>query len=363
MRNLTYKAMIAGLVATALGCDKPVESFSLLGASSAFKQSVAYVPRKIDILWVVDSSGSMYTSQTNLANNFTQFINEFQTKGFDFSMAVTHSGAYYDYYYGTTTRSRFCTGPVVSTQACTGTGTSYSGINVMNTLTSNLTSVFTKNVKVGTNGTGDERAFSSFEKALSNSANTGFRRPGAYLAVIIVSDEDDFSHNDWGSGTSSYFSIFDQNDARLTPISYFQDVLNTNTGSTAETARDNYAVHTISVLDTVCRASTGTYLSQRYQQMATATGGISASICAPMSDVLTELGQKTVELASVFQLEREPWPNTINVTVNGVNVAQSTDCGWSYTESTWTIRFHGAACVPPADADVRIFFEPKTPQI
>lgn len=363
MKILNHYLLAAATVATAVGCDKQADSFSLLGASSTFKQSVAYVPRKIDVLWVVDSSGSMYSSQNNLAASFSQFINNFQSKGFDFSMAVTHTGAYWDHYYGTNTRSKFCDGPADVSNVCDRGTVLHSGINVMNTTTANLASVFNMNVRVGTSGTGDERAFSSFKKALENPNNTGFRRPGAYLAIIIVSDEDDFSHMDWTNGTSSYFFITNPTHASLYPISHFTDFLKTYTGSSPENAINNFAVHTISVLDTTCRTQTGTYLSQRYQQIATATGGISASICAPMDGVLDELSQKTVEMASVFQLDREPWPETISVMVNGSSVEQSTTCGWSYDETSWSIRFHGAACVPPAEADVTISFDPKTPQI
>lgn len=50
------------------------------------------------------------------------------------------------------------------------------------------------NVKLGTSGSGDERALSSFEKTLINPLNSNFHRPDAFLAIIIVSDEDDFSH-------------------------------------------------------------------------------------------------------------------------------------------------------------------------
>src|SRR5690606_6616624 len=43
----------------------------------------------IDILWVIDNSGSMGNEQDDLANNFDLFIRDFITRGIDFKMAIT----------------------------------------------------------------------------------------------------------------------------------------------------------------------------------------------------------------------------------------------------------------------------------
>lgn len=47
---------------------------------------------KVDILWVVDNSGSMKNEQEALANNFEIFINDFIDRNLDFNMAVTTTG-------------------------------------------------------------------------------------------------------------------------------------------------------------------------------------------------------------------------------------------------------------------------------
>ncbi len=353
MKNLMNSTIAIASMMLVTSCDKPAASFSLLASESSFKQSVAYVPRKIDILWVVDSSGSMSSSQTNLANNFQQFIQDFQTKGFDFQMAVTDTAGYLDYHYNTNTRS-------VWRQ---GSATPYSGIKVMDKNTPNLASVFAKNIKTGTAGSGDERAFSSFKKALENPTNLGFQRPGAFLAVIIVSDEDDFSHYDWNNGTSSYYFSENYNDANILSVQHFKDFLITATNSTAATAANNFAVHSISARDQACVNSlgnTGQKISQRYPAISAATGGITASICASMAVVLEQLSKKTIELAATFALDREPIIETLRVTVDGATSPQSTTCGWSYEPAGRVISFYGTACIPVAGADVRIFFEPKT---
>ena len=42
----------------------------------------------LDILWVIDDSGSMNRFQTNLASNIGQFVNAFTLSGADYHMAV-----------------------------------------------------------------------------------------------------------------------------------------------------------------------------------------------------------------------------------------------------------------------------------
>src|SRR4051812_27663931 len=43
----------------------------------------------IDVLWVVDNSGSMAPRQENLAKNFQSFMDVFVKSGIDFRLAVT----------------------------------------------------------------------------------------------------------------------------------------------------------------------------------------------------------------------------------------------------------------------------------
>ena len=77
------------LVLTA--CGSRDISFDLLSESATFNQNSAEVNGKIDILWVVDNSGSMATSQQAVADNFRRFIDKFEENGFDFQIAVTTS--------------------------------------------------------------------------------------------------------------------------------------------------------------------------------------------------------------------------------------------------------------------------------
>src|ERR1041385_8192526 len=55
-----------------------------------------------------------------------------------------------------------------------------------------LEDTFTQIANAGTNGCGFEQHIEAVKRALNNNpANAGFLRPTAYLAVILILDEDD----------------------------------------------------------------------------------------------------------------------------------------------------------------------------
>lgn len=65
--------------------DDPTKNY----ITETFYQTSTREDVKIDIVWVIDNSLSMYDEQEALANNFDSFINGFIQKHFDFKMAIT----------------------------------------------------------------------------------------------------------------------------------------------------------------------------------------------------------------------------------------------------------------------------------
>src|SRR5262245_34619860 len=53
---------------------------------------------KMDLLFVIDNSGSMGQEQTNLIANFPNFINVLDMSGLDYRVAVTTTSRNYTYY-------------------------------------------------------------------------------------------------------------------------------------------------------------------------------------------------------------------------------------------------------------------------
>ena len=280
------------ITATALffsSCDKGSGQFSILSDSAQFQQASTFVPRKLDVLFVVDNSGSMRTSQTNLANNFPSFINYFKTKGYDFRIAVTTTDAYY----GDQFVSSGCS-------LCNAGQTEFRGNpKFVDNNTPNLEATFGSNIQVGTAGSGDERAFSSFKAALGSSLNANFHRRDAFLSVIIVSDEEDFSHNDMNLNES-------YTQPTLHPISMYKDFLQTFT--LGQPTKD-FSVSTISIIDEACRASLGgvAKIATRYMELALATGGTKNSLCNSFATVLDNISASiATQTQAEFQLSKKP---------------------------------------------------------
>jgi hypothetical protein len=353
-------------------CDKSGAGYSLQGTSQSFTQSAnSFSQNQVDILFVVDNSASMETSQSNLASNFASFIKQFQTLGFDYHIAVTGTDAYladpffnnaYSLY--SPTNAQFKTGFVGQF------GQGVSGISVLNK-TNTTATVFQQNISVGTGGSGDERAFSSVLTALSDTTNvaSGFRRANAFLSVIILSDEDDFS------GNATYCDHFNQPLAQnwvgdhdftapapiLQPISYYTGLLDTAVGS-----HSKYSVSTLYADTAACVATLNQtdpnparIVAQRYPAMSAATGGVTGSLCGNFATTLSTISQSVVELASVFVLNSTPNVATIVVTVAGSVVPQNATNGWQYVAATNSIAFFGTA-VPAAGASINVAFTPTT---
>lgn len=343
--------LAAGCMASLIGCDKSADSFSLLPSEATFQQVTSYAPKKIDILWVVDNSGSMDTSQTNLATNFSSFIYRFSQSNYDFHMAVVTTDGWHKMF-----PTKFPNNK--DSLFRDGVGSNHSGVFVMDRNTPNISSVFTTNIKQGVNGDGDERAFESFKQALNDTRNASynFRRDDAFLAVIVVSDEDDFSWS--GSTLNESYS-----NTSLYSISSYTNFLDTYTKRTAGSVA-NYSVSAIAVFDSACQSQLSTdgfqrKIGQRYQQIVDATSGVKGSLCSDFGNTLQLISDNILELSSSFKLDREPVVSSIRVLVDGNSVPQNASNGWTYDSATMTVNFHGSS-IPSANSAIQILFDPVT---
>lgn len=84
--------LITGLLLAA--CGGGGASYSLLPQSKRFHQTGDSFNNKLDILFVINDQPSMSSFQAELVNSMQSFMNVFQTKGFDFKIAVATSAAY-----------------------------------------------------------------------------------------------------------------------------------------------------------------------------------------------------------------------------------------------------------------------------
>ncbi len=325
MKNLVI--ILAGLMLVACGQSQEA-SFSLGSTEEKLSQSFEIITesQKVDVLWVIDNSGSMKSSQEALAANFESFSNKFVDKDYDFQMAITTTDAY-------------------KASGFSGANSRFVG-GIMDKNTVNFVEKFTDNVQVGTNGSADERGQQSVEAALENGLNSGLVRDGARLAVIFVSDEDD---------TSS-----ENND-------YYFDYLKEKTNSTDD--KLNFSVSTISVTDQACKLKLGSSTSvhkigKRYNDLALASNGTVTSLCDDFSDSLSEISDKitrsVITKISNISLNKTPIRETLKVFINNTEMPESVDGseGWIYDAKSNQITFTEGS-VPEADAQFRVAYTPN----
>jgi hypothetical protein len=202
------------------------------------KEQENFVPvqlnRDVDILFVIDNSGSMAEEQASLAANFNRFINVLEA--IEGGLPNVHIGVI---------STDVGAGPF-GIQGCNGNGDNGSlqsapqvggcsppsgafiqdlddgnGGRITNyDTTQGLADTFSCVARLGIGGCGFEQPLESMRRALngSNPSNANFLRDSAFLAVIIISDEDDCSAEDTGVFDTGQTGIGDP----LGPLSSFR---------------------------------------------------------------------------------------------------------------------------------------------
>jgi hypothetical protein len=328
----------------------------MMSTGQTFKQSNSSINNKIDMLWMVDNSGSMGPLQNNMTSNFHSFINTFITKGYDFHLAVGSSDQYLSLpapFNNTPAYAKFFDGGFDGSPA-----TGIFQITQNTGTQAYIESTFVHNATLGSNGSGDEREFSSMKQALNYSGNSGFLRSDSFLAVIILSDEDDFSDETRCEGclTDHWYA-----DPNLDTVASYETYLDTLTTSTAAFRR--YSVNAITVADSICLAihqavSGSSIIGQRYIQMVNDTNGVIGSVCDPSyATALALITAHILELGTQFFLNNTPVVSSIVVIVNGVVVPNNAANGWTYNATANSIMFHGSA-VPAQNSTIEVDFDP-----
>lgn len=363
--------LISYMVALTSCADKSAD-ISILSDTDVFYQANS-VNNKLDILWMMDSSGSMAEEQQNLSDNFNAFITDFVTKGYDYNIAVAATDAWRYEYSPSTYQNlvRFRDGNIY-----TGTTTDNTGVFMLTPSVfsaspnpvNDMINAFKKNIKVGITGNGDERAFDSIRETLKATQGSGinsgynFRRNDAFLAIIIISDEEDFSRNNSNvNGCTGSPTPVECQDQNLRPVSDYVSYLDTYTSSTPTDRK--YSVNAIGVFDSACLAanpSSEGHMGLRYMDLADETNGVTGSICdSNFSQNLNDIQSRIAELSTQFRLSRTPIVSSIVVIINGVSIPQNPTNGWTYNATNNSVVFHGSA-IPAQGAAVSITFDPTT---
>ena len=307
----------------------------------------------VDILWLIDNSGSMATSQQNLATNFSSFINRFTSNTtnemLDFQMAVITTDQLLE-------DGQFVQGKILTREDALNDKAQF-------------TRDFQALVKVGTEGSPFECDLMPALRATQRSENQDFFRENAMLVINILSDEADMSTHflkqmktllydagpDSDIPTSDYETFFELTGYKEPP----EEMLDQDVEYFVRGLKDFKSGRRVMINSIVNTEESSNFSGmivgvEGKQQMEAShmTGGQIADINGDFATTLTNLGTSISRLASSFALSRKAdGDDRMIVTVNGEEVSD-----WLYNSELQTIEFINGY-VPPAGAEIEVQYE------
>ena len=264
---------------------------------------------RVDVLWVVDNSGSMANERERLAASFERFMTVLARRRIDYHVGV------------------------ISTHVDEESGgelRAAEGLRMITPDTANAIPIFATMVEFEPGRERREQGFEAMRRALSapltDGANRGFLRPDGALAVVLVSDEDDGSF-----GEPEHFARFLQHtrrpgDERLATLSAIVGLPPDGCVPPGE--------------EHIFGADADP--AERTLRAVEVTGGLAGSICETDFDPLLEaLGQRVSVLTRIFPLSGLPQEDTITVRVDDAVVpAQGPDgVAWEYRSDIRSVVF------------------------
>lgn len=277
----------------------------------------------VDILFVIDNSGSMSDKQLAVANGCEAFMSYAMQQAIDFHIGVTTTGI---------TRSVGgwvdCPGGAFGGEAGRLFPVNGSRPRWVTSAMPDAAAVFAANVQVGTCHwleQGLEAAYRALSSPLVDSldnpntsapadGNLGFYRPEARLSIVIIADEDDQSDR---------------------PLSFYKSFFQ---GLKGPGRADDVSVNVVVGKGCGFAAEEG----ERYMEVAAATGGMIEPICTDdWGEALGRLAEQSFGYTLTFPLSATP-EGEITVRVDGTVVTT----GWSYDPVRNAVVFeedHGPA--------------------
>ena len=211
MRRALGWLSLAALAPALFACNARTVERPDLVPSMTDKSTVSLVVnRNVDLLFLIDDSLSMKASQENLRRNFPAFMTALKNlpgglPNVHIAIASSDMGAGDGSIGGCdATGGKNGIFQYAPRGACTATGladgaTFISDVNGVRNYTGNLEDVFTCMAALGESGCGFEHQFASVARALGADGqpppveNHDFLRPDAYLAIVMITNEDDCS--------------------------------------------------------------------------------------------------------------------------------------------------------------------------
>ena len=293
------------LAVTLIGCSdfflsrKQPEVNDGMGVMETFQQSP--LPQ-VDLLWVIDDTPSMADEHDTLAAAMPAFADELDEAGIAWQVGV------------------------VTTDPGEDIGVLRGDPWILTPTEGDSLRTLLETANVNLLGREPAAGLASMvlalEDPLRSAENQGFRRPGAALQVIVVSDGDDRSDDLLGGD----------------PVATALDLLESETARTGRPARLSAIVGP----PEGCSGPGGTALpGVRYLEVAESTGGATGSVCeGHFVDLVSSVGAASVEWQTEFPLQASPVPASVRVSIDG----RRRDEGWTVETAPPRVRFDS----PPA---------------
>ncbi len=214
-----FVAVAVWSIATAcngcFGCQSPVDRPGSTLSKACDEKQPVIAPQELDILFVIDNSGSMKEEQEGVARELTAFVNKLRVAGGvkqEIRVGAITTTVYENFFDNGVGIYRACSGGYFCTQSgklqpvpdvspdggvIPGSGSQ----RVIDAADDALSEKFARLVQQGTSGSGQETPFEALRLALvdlmgtplAQGGNGGFLRDGARLLIVVLTDEDDCS--------------------------------------------------------------------------------------------------------------------------------------------------------------------------
>ena len=318
-----------------------ITAFALSGCSSeALPKLEPYKKREIlskavvqdfrsavDILFIIDDSGSMQSHQNRLARNMNDFVQAFFKVGF------------IDYHIGVTTSSPDQGSGFGSRRVTYGGKLRRDGgVSYIERSTVDGQSILNDYIRVGTSGDYQEHFLDILTKALDpsiNFENQGFLRADSHVLVVFLTDTDDQS-GFTPSGTLSRVTRLLNNDI----------------------SRLNVATALAIATGANCRSEMYPSKLEHFTQLV--NGKIFELCSEDYGEPLALVAQSLVGKASTISLEQIPDLSTLVLTYGSQVIPEDPVYGWSYNAETNQIFLGGKMDLKPEPkgTSVQFFYEP-----
>lgn len=279
----------------------------------------------LDILFVIDDSGSMSGHQNNLSKNIDYFIeglSRFSILKWQIGVTTSSLGSWGNYADGALVGNPRIISPQVP----------------------NYKAALRKNLLVGTRGSGTEVFLETVHKAITpplvDGPNAGMFRQGAFLAIFFITDADDQGHV---SPKELYDKLLQFKDYDPDLMTAYSVMIPTNAHN--------------------CNRS-GEPAPFDLEEFLLLMKGLSFNLCDPKFGAnLVAIGEDLLKKMSlIIQLKQVPVVSTIKVTYGSQEILPDPFVGWSYSAKKNAILLGERLVLKkePKGTQIQVTFTPAT---